>query len=315
MNPESAPQIFVVVRHFYGIASTAAIMLACMDDAAAVALSLGMPDVAATIKLAFVDDCLNSLDLLSKLKKLKEDLDDFMTSRVFSVKVYALTGSRPDKSLSPDEFLLVGGWYWWPITDNMRLKVPQIFQGRKQKGKFKPGTVFLDIDYLWPVFRFGQLDIKRNFGFAKHPKQATLIVYFDAGHEGEMFLFHLQYETETPGKYHTEFLFSSHCLVPMGRNVPHSELDSAYRASRQANIILDWLQQFIVRKVLLGDAQVCLFWILNRIKRTNTFIRNRTHAISRTFSDAEIFYIPTAHNPADIATQFRAGFGDSYLQL
>ena len=144
MNPESAPQIFVLVRHFYRIASTAAIMLACMDDAAAVALSLGMPDVAATIKLAFVDDFLNSLDLLSELEKLKNDLDDFMTSQGFPVKGYALTGSRPDKSLSPDEFLLVGGWYWWPITDNMRLKVPQIFQGRKQKGKFKPGTVFLD---------------------------------------------------------------------------------------------------------------------------------------------------------------------------
>ena len=151
-------------------------------------------------------------------------------------------------------------------------------------------------------------------GFA-HPKQATLIVYFDAGHEGEMFLFHLQYETDIPGKYHTELLFSSHCLVPMGRNVPHSELNSAYRASRQANIILDLMQQFIVRKVLLGDAQVCLFWILNRIKRTNTFIRNRTHAISRTFSDAEIFYIPTSKNPADLATKFRAGFEDAYLQL
>ena len=126
--------------------------------------------------MAFVDDCLNSLDLLSALEKLKEDLNNFMASRGFPIK-----------------------------------------------------------------------------GFA-HPKQATLIVYFDAGHEGEMFLFHLQYETDNPGEYHTEFLFPSHCLVPMGRNVPHSELDSTYRASRQANIILDWLQQFIVRKVLLGDA-------------------------------------------------------------
>ena len=55
-----------------------------------------------------------------------------------------MTGSRPDKALSPDDFLLVGGWFWWPITDAMRLKVPQIFQGRKQKGKYKPGTIFLD---------------------------------------------------------------------------------------------------------------------------------------------------------------------------
>ena len=142
MNPESTPQIFVLVRHFYGVASTAAIMLACMEDAAAVALSLGMPDVAATIKLAFVDDCLSSLDLLSDLEDLKKDLDQFMTSRGFPVKGYAMTGSKPDKALSPDDFLLVGGWFWWPITDAMRLKVPRIFQGRKQKDK--PRTVFLD---------------------------------------------------------------------------------------------------------------------------------------------------------------------------
>jgi hypothetical protein len=138
---------------------------------------------------------------------------------------------------------------------------------------------------------------KKKLGLALYPEKATLLVYFDAGHEGEMYLFHLQYETNEPGKYHTEFLFSSHCLVPMGRNVPHTEPDSAYRASKQADIILEWLNKFIIRKALIGDAQVCLFWVLNRIKMTNTFIQNRTHSISRTFTDSEIFYIPSAHNP------------------
>ena len=101
----------------------------------------------------------------------------------------------------------------------------------------------------------------------------------------------------------------------MGRNVPHSELDSAYKASKQTDIILEGLDKFIIRKALIGDAQVCLFWVLNRIKRTNTFIRNRTHSISRTFDDSEIFYIPSAHNPADIATKIRAGFENAYKQL
>ena len=62
MNPNSPPEIFVLLQHFYGVSSTAAVMLACMDDAAAAATALGMDDVAETIKLAFVDDCLNSLD-------------------------------------------------------------------------------------------------------------------------------------------------------------------------------------------------------------------------------------------------------------
>ena len=99
MDPESEAQIFVLVRHIYGVASTAAIMLACMDDAAAVALALGMDDVATTIKLAFVDDCLNSLDLEEEIKALKTDLNNFMVSRGFPIKGFALSGSRPDKSL------------------------------------------------------------------------------------------------------------------------------------------------------------------------------------------------------------------------
>ena len=42
MNPESLPEIFVLLRHFYGVASTAAVMMACMEDAATVAEALGL---------------------------------------------------------------------------------------------------------------------------------------------------------------------------------------------------------------------------------------------------------------------------------
>ena len=107
-------KICVLVRHFYGVASTAAIMLACMEDAASVAMDLGMPDVADTIKLAFVDDLLNSLDLEEDIKALKHNLNHFMTSKGFPIKGFALSGSKPDKTLSPEDHLLVGGWHWWP---------------------------------------------------------------------------------------------------------------------------------------------------------------------------------------------------------
>ena len=96
-----------------------------------------------------------------------------------------------------------------------------------------PTTKALFVDYLWQTHRYGKMDIKRNFGYAINPNDATLLVYFDAGHEGIMYICPLQYETNTPGLFHSEFLFASHCLVPSGRNVPHSELDGAYKASRQ----------------------------------------------------------------------------------
>ena len=72
-------------------------MLACMNDAAAAARELGMHDVADTIDLAFVDDCLNSLDMEEKLIKLKKDLNDFMLSKGFPIKGFALSGNKPDK--------------------------------------------------------------------------------------------------------------------------------------------------------------------------------------------------------------------------
>ena len=74
--------------------------------------ALGLHDVAETIRLAFVDDCLNSLDEIEKLTKLKEDLKKFMLERGFPIKGFALTGSKPDPSLSPEDHLMVGGWHW-----------------------------------------------------------------------------------------------------------------------------------------------------------------------------------------------------------
>ena len=68
---------------------------------------------------------------------MKINLNKFMVSRGFPIKGFALSGSKPDKTLSPDDHLLVGGWHWWPETEQMRLKTPLIFLGKKQKGRYK----------------------------------------------------------------------------------------------------------------------------------------------------------------------------------
>ena len=126
-----------------------------------------------------------------------------------------------------------------------------------------------------------------------------------------MYIMHLLYETHTRGLYQAEFLFSANTLVPISRNIPHAELDVAFRASRQTSLILDWLSNFIVEKALLGDSQVSLFWVQNRLKRTTSFIRNRVHLINR---DAEVFYLETKQNPSDLGTKFNS-FEDSYLKM
>ena len=66
-----------------------------------------------------------------------------------------------------------------------------------------PKTKALFVDYLWQTYKYGQMDIKRNFGYAVNPDEATLLVYFDAGHEGIMYILHLMYKTKTPGVFHS----------------------------------------------------------------------------------------------------------------
>ena len=74
MSSSADPEAFALVRHFYGIGSTAALMKAVMEDAATKATALGLHDVAHAIRKAFVDDVSTSLDDMKQLKKLKEDL-------------------------------------------------------------------------------------------------------------------------------------------------------------------------------------------------------------------------------------------------
>ena len=83
------------------------------------------------------------MDSNQEIHKLKENLHDLLSSRGLPLKGFAITGSFPDKSLSPENHLLIGGWIWYPNTDITRLNVPLIFQGKKIKGRYKEGTTFL----------------------------------------------------------------------------------------------------------------------------------------------------------------------------
>ena len=90
-----------------------------------------------------MDDCLNSLDEEKEIMNLKTKLTKFMSERGFPIKGFALSGSKPDHSLSPEDHLLVGGWHWWPETENSRLNTPLIYLGKKKKGRYQEGSIFL----------------------------------------------------------------------------------------------------------------------------------------------------------------------------
>ena len=377
-------RIFVLNCHFYGVASTAGLMKAVMQDAAEEADKMGLHEVAKAIRAAFVDDVNSSANTLGEVMELRDQLRAFMHNRGLPLKGIAISGERPETALSPEETVTVGGFSWHSQTDTMSLNTPEIFTGRRRKGKFllgvrrlgtaptmhelhefyagypitlahilsrtsmlydqtggasplagfghyitrlamvDTGAVFsreVSIDtkqkflnYLFQVGAYGKLKMARNHGRAARPDEATMLAYFDAGKDGVTVIIHLCYETEVAGEYYCEFLFAVHSLSPKGRNIPHSELDGAYRASKQVANLLEWLQAQVTRKLLIGDSQIALFWLLNRQKRTTAFIRNRTHMVNRVFADEEIYYIPTKQNPADLATRFEP-FENAYKKM
>ena len=103
-----------------------------------------------------------SMDTNKEIHNLRENLNELLSSRGLPLKGFAITGTFPDKSLSPENHLLIGGWIWYPNTDITRLNVPIIFQGKKIKGRYKEGTNFLKSPESKPDIEAFYSDYKIN---------------------------------------------------------------------------------------------------------------------------------------------------------
>ena len=62
--------------------------------------------------------------------------------------------------------------------------------------------------------QFEKLSFKLNLGKAGHTGKATLLAYFDAGRDSTQILFHMSYESQTPGQYYTEYVYAANSLIP-----------------------------------------------------------------------------------------------------
>merc|ERR1712131_351042 len=60
----------------------------------------------------------------------------------------------------------------------------------------------------------------------------------------------------------------------------------------------------VKKKILITDAKVPLLWLRNKDLRTQPFVQTRVIAICKLFDPAEMFYIKSGDNPADIGTKF-----------
>ena len=143
MDPASNPQKFVMCRHFYGVKSSGALCLSAIQKIIKMAHDENLPLLAHHLSVGYVDDFPCSYDTQEDADFVFETLPTFMESKGFPLKGVARSNESPPSTLTESEFVSIGGYQWFPLLDVMKIEIPEVFIGKKKKGKYLPGTVKL----------------------------------------------------------------------------------------------------------------------------------------------------------------------------
>ena len=143
MDPASNPQKFVMCRHFYGVKSSGALCLSAIQKIIKMAHDENLPLLAHHLSVGYVDDFPCSYDTQEDADFVFKTLPTFMESKGFPLKGVARSNECPPSTLTDNEFVSIGGYEWYPLLDVMKIEIPQVFIGKKKKGKYLPGTVIL----------------------------------------------------------------------------------------------------------------------------------------------------------------------------
>jgi hypothetical protein len=103
-------------------------------------------------------------------------------------------------------------------------------------------------------------------------------------------------------------------LAPMkATTIPRLELTAAMLASRVRAFVEDELNVKFARIVMWTDSTITLSYIYNTTSRYKAFVANRLVTIHELSSVDEWRYVPTQHNPADLASRGFAATDDEAM--
>ncbi|KAK6114162.1 Pao retrotransposon peptidase family protein [Brugia pahangi] len=101
---------------------------------------------------------------------------------------------------------------------------------------------------------------------------------------------------------HTSLLFAKSRLAPIkGMTIPKLELLAILIGVRAAQFVIKQMQLENPKVVVWSDSRCALHWIQNNSRLLPKFIQNRVEEIQ--MAKFAYRYIPSEHNPADIATR------------
>uniref|UniRef100_A0AAF5Q4M9 DUF5641 domain-containing protein n=1 Tax=Wuchereria bancrofti TaxID=6293 RepID=A0AAF5Q4M9_WUCBA len=105
------------------------------------------------------------------------------------------------------------------------------------------------------------------------------------------------------GKNSTFLIYAKSRIAPIKQiTVPRLELLSVLIGVRATQFVLKQLELKDVPVTLWSDSKCALFWIKNYSRLLPRFVQNRVEEIRK--ADFTFRYIPSAHNPVDVATRF-----------
>ena len=145
LDPEEEAVIYVLLVHFYGIRSSGGLCLAAIKRIINYAREQNLETIARILEAAYVDDCNSSVSTKEEVETIKTNMPGFMRRHGFPIKGLACSGEAPPDELSEDGISVnVAGYKWRPEKDELKIITPKIFIGKKNKGRYAPGTKFFN---------------------------------------------------------------------------------------------------------------------------------------------------------------------------
>ena len=140
---DDVPEWFVLLTHSFGYISSSAVAKEAVMKISETSSIDELHEVVETLKLGYVDDLNPSTDTMEEMMQLKQDLTRVMTNHSMCLKGWAVSGTNPDPALSNKSFTMVGGWMWHSLEDEIQLRTPDIYLGKKKKGTYSKNTKIL----------------------------------------------------------------------------------------------------------------------------------------------------------------------------
>ena len=134
-------------------------------------------------------------------------------------------------------------------------------------------------------------------------KTQRLYVFSDASVKAIAAVAYLK-TVDNKGQCHTGFVMGKVKLAPLlEHTIPRLELCAAVLAVELAELITSEINLAIQDTEFYTDSKVVLGYIYNQTRRFYVYVNNRVLRIRRSTSPKQWHFVPTDHNPADLATR------------